>query len=35
MKIPIEDAINGSYKLKAYYDKSESEGGRIRVIIAE
>ena len=26
--------ISGSYKLTAYYDKPESEGGRIRVIIA-
>ncbi|MCC8169530.1 MAG: S-layer homology domain-containing protein [Oscillospiraceae bacterium] len=35
MKIPIDDAINGDYKLTAYYDKTESSGGRVRVIIAE
>lgn len=35
MKIPLEEAINGGYKLKAYYDKTESQGGRIRIIIAE
>lgn len=34
-KIPIEEAINGDYKLSAYYDKTENLGGRIRVIIAE
>ncbi|MCI5604499.1 MAG: hypothetical protein MR413_05295, partial [Clostridia bacterium] len=35
MRIPLEEAQNGSYKLKAYYDRTESEGGRIRIIIAE
>lgn len=33
-KISINDAINGSYSYKAYYDKTESNGGRIRVIVA-
>lgn len=33
-RLALDDAINGSYKLTAYYDKSEAEGGRIRVIIA-
>ena len=33
-RMALDDAINGSYKLTAYYDKPESEGGRIRVIIA-
>lgn len=35
MRIPLEEAQNGNYKLKAYYDRTESEGGRIRIIIAE
>lgn len=35
MKIPIDDAINGNYRLSAYYDKSQDAGGRIRIIIAE
>lgn len=35
MKIPLEEAKNSGYRLTAYYDKSESAGGRIRVIIAE
>lgn len=35
MKIPFEEAKNGNYKLTAYYDKYESSGGRIRVIVAE
>ncbi len=30
-----EDIANGSYTIKAYYDKPEASGGRIRVIIAE
>lgn len=34
-QIPLDEAINGSYRLTAYYDKLESTGGRIRVIIAE
>ena len=33
-RMALDDAVNGSYKLTAYYDKPESEGGRIRVIIA-
>ena len=33
--IPLSDIIgNDNYSLKAYYDKSESRGGRIRVIVA-
>lgn len=35
MKIPLDDAINGDYKLTAYYDKTQTSGGRIRIIIAE
>lgn len=35
MKIPIDDAISGNYKLTAYYDKAQTSGGRIRIIIAE
>ncbi|MCD8180443.1 MAG: S-layer homology domain-containing protein [Firmicutes bacterium] len=35
MKISLNDAINGDYKLTAYYDKAQSSGGRIRVIIAQ
>ena len=35
MKITLDDAINGDYRLTAYYDKAESSGGRIRIIIAE
>ncbi len=35
MKIPLDEAINGNYKLTAYYDKSQSSGGRIRIIIAQ
>ncbi len=35
MKITLDDAINGNYRLTAYYDKAESSGGRIRIIIAE
>ena len=33
-KISINDAISGNYNYSAYYDKKESNGGRIRVIIA-
>lgn len=33
--ISLNEAINGNYTCTAYYDKTESEGGRIRVIIAE
>ncbi len=35
MKITLDDAISGSYKLTAYYDKAQSSGGRIRIIIAQ
>ncbi len=35
MKIPLNDAIEGGYKMTAYYDKAQSSGGRIRIIIAE
>ncbi|MCH5210990.1 MAG: S-layer homology domain-containing protein [Oscillospiraceae bacterium] len=35
MKIPIDDAINGKYRLTAYYDKAQASGGRIRIIIAQ
>lgn len=34
-KISINDAVSGDYSYTAYYDKKESEGGRIRVIIAK
>ncbi len=33
--IPLTDVINGSYSLTGYYDKPESEGGRIRILIAQ
>ncbi len=35
MKIPLNDAISGNYKLTAYYDKQQGSGGRIRIIIAQ
>lgn len=35
LQITLDDAINGNYQLTAYYDKAESDGGRIRVIIAQ
>lgn len=35
MKIPLDDVINGNYRLTAYYDKAQSSGGRIRIIIAQ
>ncbi|MBR0088343.1 MAG: hypothetical protein IJP94_00740, partial [Clostridia bacterium] len=35
LKIPIEDAISGNYRMTAYYDKAQSSGGRIRIIIAQ
>lgn len=35
MKITLDDAINGDYRLSAYYDKAQTAGGRIRIIIAE
>lgn len=34
-KISINDAVNGDYSYTAYYDKKESDGGRIRIIIAK
>ena len=34
-EISINDVINGDYDCTFYYDKEESQGGRIRVIIAE
>lgn len=30
-----EEVLSGEYKVKAYYDKAESKGGRIRIIVAE
>ena len=33
--ITLDDAINGNYKLTAYYDKAQTLGGRIRIIIAQ
>ena len=35
MKITLDDAINGDYKLTGYYDKAQTAGGRIRIIIAQ
>lgn len=35
MKIPLDEAINGSYRLTAYYDKAQKSGGRIRIIVAQ
>lgn len=35
MKIPLDDAINGNYRLTAYYDRQQTSGGRIRIIIAQ
>lgn len=35
LKIPIEEAIDTNYRMTAYYDKAESSGGRIRIIVAE
>ena len=32
-KISLNDAISGSYTYTAYYDRAESSGGRIRIII--
>lgn len=29
----IEEAMNGDYNIVAYYDKTEKEGGRVRVIV--
>ncbi len=33
--ISLNEAIKGNYTYTAYYDKTESEGGRIRVIVAQ
>ncbi len=33
--IYLDDVINGNYSISAYYDREPSDGGRIRVIIAE
>lgn len=35
MKITLDEAISGGYRLTAYYDKAQSSGGRIRIIIAQ
>lgn len=35
LKIPVEEAIDTNYRMTAYYDKAESSGGRIRIIVAE
>lgn len=35
MKIPLDEAIEGGYKLTAYYDKAQTSGGRIRIITAQ
>ena len=35
MRLTMDEAINGNYTLTAYYDKLESNGGRIRVILAQ
>ncbi len=32
-KIPIDTAINGDYEIKAYYDKPEAKGGRVRILV--
>lgn len=34
-RITLDSAINGDYRMTAYYDKTQSQGGRIRVIIAQ
>ncbi len=34
-RMTLDDAINGNYNLSAYSDKSASEGGRVRVIVAK
>lgn len=35
MKIPLTEAIENEYKVTAYYDKSETQGGRVRILTAE
>lgn len=32
--ITLDEAINGGYGISAYYDKAQSQGGRIRVLVA-
>lgn len=32
--ITMDEAKNGNYKLTAYYDKEQSQGGRVRIIVA-
>lgn len=34
-RMTLDSAINGDYRLTAYYDKTQSQGGRIRVITAQ
>ena len=34
-RITLDSAINGDYRMTAYYDKTQSQGGRIRVIVAQ
>lgn len=34
MKIPLTEAIDNNYKVSAYYDKLETLGGRVRVLVA-
>ncbi len=35
LKIPLDDAISGDYIMTAYYDKAQSSGGRIRIIVVQ
>ena len=35
LRLSIDEAMSGNYNLKAYYDKPQSSGGRIRVIVAQ
>lgn len=35
LEMSINDAISGDYKYYCYYDKTESEGGRVRVIVCK
>lgn len=32
-KISLDEAINGDYTIRAYYDKAETNGGRIRILV--
>lgn len=34
-RMTLSDAIDGDYRLTAYYDKQQSQGGRIRIITAQ